>query len=135
AYLEHSALLRQIAIRKFGISAPDAENLVHDIFATYLVHAGTVGNLRPYLIGAICNASRQYLRRTSLENVIFCGEDPCAASPDETLTEEVHRKLLLSRVLPRIGQRCRELFRRYYLNGEPTRAIAEDLNTTPATIL
>ena len=135
AYLEHAALLRKIAIHKFGIPRGEAETLVHDVFAAYLMHASSVRNLTPYLIGAICNASRQYLRRSHVENVLFCGEEPCAATPGEAITDEVHRKLTLSRVLPRIGKRCRELFHRYYIDGEATRSIADALNTTPATIL
>lgn len=135
AYLNHAALLRKIAVRKFGIPRAEAETLVHDVFATYLMHAASVRSLTPYLIGAICNASRQYLRRSHVEDVLFCGEVPCAATPTESITEEVHRKLLLSRVLPRIGRRCRDLFHRHYMDGEATRTIAEALSTTPATIL
>lgn len=135
AYLEHAALLRKIAINKFGIPRAEAETLVHDVFATYLMHSDSVRKLTPYLIGAICNASRQYLRRSHVENVLFCGEEPCVSVPGETITDELHRKLTLSRVLPRIGRRCRELFHRYYIEGESTRSIAETLNTSPATIL
>lgn len=135
AYLEHATLLRKIAITKFGIPRTEAETLVHDVFATYLMHSDSVRNLTPYLIGAICNASRQYLRRSQVENVLFCGEEPCAATPTEAMTDEVHRKLTLSRMLPRIGKRCRELFHRYYIEGESTRSIADTFNTSPATIL
>ena len=39
AYLEHAALLRKIAINKFGIPRAEAETLVHDVFATYLMHS------------------------------------------------------------------------------------------------
>jgi DNA-directed RNA polymerase specialized sigma24 family protein len=134
-YLAHAALLRKIAIRKFGIPRAEAETLVHDVFATYLMHSASVRDLTPYLIGAICNASRQYLRRSHVENVLFCEEVPCAATPGDALTDEIHRKLTLSRVLPRIGKRCRELFHRYYIEGEASRSIADAFNTTPATIL
>jgi hypothetical protein len=37
--------------------------LVQDVFTTYFQHAAGVERLEPYLIGAICNASRNYLRR------------------------------------------------------------------------
>jgi RNA polymerase sigma factor (sigma-70 family) len=134
-YLEHAPLLRKIAIRRFGIARAEAETLVHDVFATYLTHASSVRATTPYLVGAICNASRQYLRRAHAETVLFCGEVPCAATPGEALTEEVHRKIILSRVLARIGKRCRDLFHRYYMQGETSRQIADAFDTTPATIL
>ena len=134
-YLEHAPLLRKIAIRRFGIARGDAETLVHDVFATYLTHAASVRATTPYLVGAICNASRQYLRRAHIETTLFCGEDPCAATPGDSLMEEVHRKLILSRVLARIGSRCRDLFHRYYMQGETSRQIADAFDTTPGTIL
>lgn len=134
-YLEHAPLLRKIATRRFGIARADAETLVHDVFATYLTHASSVRATTPYLVGAICNASRQYLRRAHLETRLFCGESSCEATPGEALMEEVHRKVVLSRVLARIGKRCRELFQRYYLQGETSRQIADAFETSPATIL
>ena len=135
AYLRFAPLLRKIAIRKFHIPRPDAETLVHDIFATYLMHASSVRNLEPYLIGAICNASRHYLRRRDASEALFCGETPCMAAPDDELLREVDRKLLLSRVLSRIGTRCRDLLRRYYLRGETTQSIADALDSTPGSVL
>ncbi len=134
-YLEHAPLLRKIAIRRFGIARGDAETLVHDVFATYLTHAASVRATTPYLVGAICTASRQYLRRAHIETTLFCGEEPCAATPGDALMEEVHRKLILSRVLARIGSRCRDLFHRYYLQGETSLQIADAFDTTPGTIL
>jgi RNA polymerase sigma factor (sigma-70 family) len=134
-YLLFAPRLRKIAVRKFGIPYADAETLVHDVFATYLMHASSVHALEPYLIGAICNASRHYLRRSDAAEAIFCGEIPCAATPDDALLKEIERKLLLSRLLARIGFRCRDLLRRYYMNGETTRAIADGMQSTPGTIL
>jgi DNA-directed RNA polymerase specialized sigma24 family protein len=135
AYLQFAPRLRKIAVRKFGIPPADAETLVHDVFASYFMHASSVNALEPYLIGAICNASRHYLRRSNATDAIFCGETPCAATPGESLLHEVERKLLLSRLLSRVGIRCRDLMHRYYVNGETTRAIADGLQSTPATIL
>lgn len=135
AYLTFAPRLRKIAVRKFGIPREDAETLVHDVFATYFMHASSVNAVEPYLIGAICNASRYYLRRSDAADEVFCGEHPCAATPGDALLNEIERKLLLSRMLSRIGSRCRDLLHRYYFDGETTRAIADDMQSTPATIL
>jgi RNA polymerase sigma factor (sigma-70 family) len=134
AYLRYAPRLRKIATGKFGIMPADADALVHDVFATYLMHAATVRNLEPYLIGAICNASRYHLRRSSAANILFCGETPCAATPDDALSNEIERKLLVSRMLARVGSRCRDLLYRYYMGGETADAIAARIGATPGSV-
>ncbi len=135
AYLRYAPRLRKIATGKFGIARPDADALVHDVFATYFLHAESVRNLEPYLIGAICNASRYHLRRAGTAHVLFCGETPCAATPDDALANEIERKVLVSRMLARVGRRCRDLLHGYYVNGETTQSIACRMEMTPGTIL
>lgn len=134
-YLRFAPLLRKIAVAKFGIPAADAEPLVHDVFATYLTRAEDVENLERYLIGGICNASRHYLRRGAAAVDLFCGEEPCAATPTEAILLEVERKILIGRMLSRIGSRCRDMLYRYYVNGDTTGAIADDMGFKPATVL
>ncbi|HYC89064.1 MAG TPA: hypothetical protein VEO54_07625 [Thermoanaerobaculia bacterium] len=82
-YRQYAPRLQRIAIRRFGIEAGDAEMLVQAVFATYFLHAEDVESLEPYLIGAICTASRNYLGQASTSTDLFCGEEPCAATPDE----------------------------------------------------
>lgn len=135
AYLHFAPLLRKIAVRKYGIPVAEAEPLVHDVFATYFTNAGDVNDVGPYLIGGICNAARHYLRRADARNAIFCGEDPCGATPTDAILQEVERKLLVRRLLSRVGSRCRDLLRRYYVAGESTRAIADSLHFKPMTVL
>lgn len=135
AYLQFAPLLRKIAVRKYGIPMAEAEPLVHDVFATWFTNAGEVHDVGPYLIGGICNAARHYLRRMDARDALFCGEDPCAAAPGESILQEVERKLLLRRLLARVGSRCRELLHRYYVIGESTSAIAGALHFKPMTVL
>lgn len=135
AYLLFAPLLRKIAIRKFRIPAQDAEPLVHDVFATYFLRFASVEMPERYLVGAICNASRKYWEQADAAGLIFCGEVPCAATPSDALLREVHSKVLLARILRCVGDKCRELLHRYYMSGESTRAIADRLHSTPATVL
>lgn len=122
-------LLRKIAIRKFGVPPRDAEDLVHDVFATYLANRANVFDPKAYLIGAICNASRQYWRKD--EASPFCdAPDECAAAPDEALTNGVIRNLLVGATLRQLGERCRETLQRFYLRGETTLEIARSRDTT-----
>jgi len=124
AYLRYAPRLQRIAIRRFRIEPGDAEVLVQDVFTTYFQHAANVQMLEPYLIGAICNASRNFLRRATASKALFCGEHPCAATPDDALLNELERKTLLSQMLARVGQPCRDLLCRFYVNGEGTEALA-----------
>lgn len=135
AYLQYAPRLRKIATGKFGIAPPDADALVHDVFATYFLHAASVRKLEPYLIGAICNASRYHLRRAGTAHVLFCDETPCAATPGDALASEIERKVLVSRMLARVGRKCRDLLHRYYVIGETTQSIACGMETTPGTVL
>jgi len=134
-YLRYASMLRKIAVRKFRIPIAEAESLVHDVFATYFMHAASVHAVEPYLVGAICNASRYYLRRSDAAEALFCSETPCMAVPDRGLLDEIDRKLLLSRMLAGVGSRCRDLLHRYYVNGETTSAIAGAIESTPGTVL
>jgi len=134
AYLQFGPRLRKIAMRKFRIPEHDAETIVQDVFTTYLMQRNVVNALEPYLVGAICNASRYYWRRADAAEAVFCAEQPCAARADQNLAEEIERKLILSRILSRIGDRCRDLLYRYYVNGETTLAIADAVQLKPGTI-
>jgi RNA polymerase sigma factor (sigma-70 family) len=134
-YLRFAPRLRKIAVKKFHIEPGDAETLVHDVFATFLLHASAVQQVEPYLVGAICNAARYHLRRSDAADALFCAEAPCLATADDALLEEVERKLLVSRLLGRVGVKCRELLERYYVHGETTQAIAAVFRSTPGSIL
>jgi RNA polymerase sigma factor (sigma-70 family) len=133
-YRTCAPLLRKIAIGKFHVPRADAEALVHDVFATYLVSAADVRKPEPYLIGAICNAARQYWRKETVRQAMFCDEEPCAATPDDALVDDVVRTLVIRATLSRLGRSCRDTLRQFYLEAETTAAIAIERNTTAAYI-
>jgi RNA polymerase sigma factor (sigma-70 family) len=124
-YAAYQPLLRKIAIRKFGIPTADVDDLVQDVFATYLANPTNVRDLHPYLIGAICNASRQYRRRGDASCLSARPEHRiCSATPDDELIDGVVRNLVIRATLGRLGQSCRETLERFYLMGETTVSIA-----------
>ena len=128
-YDQHALLLRRIATEKFGVPATEAEALVHDIFLTYFADPSHVREVRPYLIGAICNASRHYWRSKYYERALFSSEEQDEPI-DASWIDEVSLRLTVARVLARIRPQCRETLRRYYLNGETTDDIAAVMETT-----
>lgn len=135
-YETYVPLLRGIAMRKFRIPRGDVDELVQDVFATYLTHAERVRELRPYLIGGICNAARQYWRETEAERKVFCeveGEAE-ATTCDGAFLDSLIQNTLMSAALSRLGASCRETLRRFYLEGESAISIAASRNTTPNSI-
>ncbi len=135
-YVEHGPFLRRVAMRKFGIPHADAEALVHDVFINYLIRPRTVhSDLRAYLIGAICNASRNYWRSRRSEDRVFA--EPEGDAPDvvsEDVFDGLALNLVVASTLARLGARCREVLRRYYLEGEDTASIARAMNTSPTNV-
>jgi RNA polymerase sigma factor (sigma-70 family) len=133
-YDDHAPLLRAIARRKFNVPEADIDSLVHDVFASFLISASRVRDLRPYLVGGICNASRNYWRRRERDDSLFTEIDENAVC-DENLQHDVSRTLTLNAALSRIGDRCRDVLQRYYLESESTATIAEAIGTTPGNVL
>ncbi len=128
-YTSYRPLLRKIAIRKFDIPAADVDDLVQDVFATYFANSANVHDPHAYLIGATCNAARQYWRRDHASP--FCGASiACAATPTDEVVDGVIRNLVIGATLRRLGDSCRETLERFYLRGETTAAIAESRETS-----
>lgn len=133
-YSEHAPLLRAVARRRFNVPDADVDTLVHDVFASFLVSAPQVREPRSYLIGAICNASRKYWERQKRQNAFFAPLDEIPTC-GEDVQQAVNRTLSVNVALSRIGDRCRQVLERYYLDREPTRGIAEAIGTTPGNVL
>ena len=134
-YLRYAPRLRKVAVAKFGIAPDDAEGLVQDVFATFFMQAANVEQVERYLIGGICNAARKHLQRAGAADALFCDDDPCEVSTGDVLLRQLERKQLLSIVFARIGSRCRNLLCRYYVRGESSAAIADQLDSTPGSVL
>jgi|GEM_PF-327815 len=134
-YVEYGVILRAIAIRRYNIPPDDAEALVHDIFTAYLQRREYVRELKGWLIGAIGNASKDYLRRLKREEPLLPEHDQ---KPDQAAEEKAERWMLnltVAIVIARLGEKCRETLRRYYLHEESKELIAEQLATSPGYVL
>ena len=136
-YLDHAPLLRRVAIRKFRIPAADAETLVHDVFAAYIANPGAVrSDLRAYLIAAICNASRNYWRSQEMRERYLVANLPDGEDdpPHDSFFEGLSLHLVMGATLARLGDRCREVLRRFYLDGESAGSIAAAMDTTAGNV-
>src|SRR6266496_788227 len=62
-YEQNYDLLVRTAIKHYHISELDAEALAHEVFLSYFLKAHDVINLRAWLVSAVCNAAKAFLRR------------------------------------------------------------------------
>jgi RNA polymerase sigma factor (sigma-70 family) len=134
-YTEYGVLLRSIAIRRYSIPPDDAEALVHDIFTSYLQRQAHVRELKAWLMGAIGNASKDYLRRRKREEPLLPEHDQTADQGAEEKAERWMVKMTVATVISRLGEKCRETLRRYYFHEESKESIARELATSPAYVL
>ena len=132
-YHDVAPLLRYLAVNRCFVPRDDAEALVHDVFATYLRTRERVrGDARTYLVSAIYRASRRYWHHRRGEEPLtdaIADEVPCA-----DVSDAVALRLALASMLSQLPPRCREAFRRYYMEEEPTEAIAAAMNTSPGNV-
>lgn len=115
-YEQYFDLLAQIAVFKFQVPDSEAEALVHDVLISYLRKAGDIVELRPWLIGAICFASRHYwrlnLRTTGADTEIdLDGIDPASLDILDSLPNQIAAREALESLNPRDQQ---VLYMRYF---------------------
>lgn len=134
-YTEYGLLLRTIAMRRYHVPPDDAEALVHDIFAAYLERSAYVRDAKGWLIGAIGNASSNYVRKRMPEAQLLPEHEEAIDGEAEERIEGWMRHVTVTAMLSRLGDKCRETLRRYYLREESKEAIAEHLDTSPAYVL
>lgn len=91
-YVELYPLLRELAEQKFRVPEHASEDIVQDVFASFLSKPEPIDDVRAYLIGAVSLASRMYWRSEAKF-------DRGAALPDRLRVPRYDRILALRRVL------------------------------------
>jgi RNA polymerase sigma factor (sigma-70 family) len=134
-YTDYGLLLRTIAMRRYHVPPDDAEALVHDIFAAYLERRGYVRDAKGWLTGAIKNASLNYWRKRKPEAPLLPEHEEAADEAAGARFEQWEQRSTIASILARLGERCRETLRGYYLREESKEHIAEQLETSPGNVL
>jgi len=127
-YGQYFPLLAQIAVFKFSVPDSEAETLVHDVLVSYLRKSQDIVELRPWLIGAICHASRHYWR---LNGRTVGGEaeleldrvDPASLRILDSLPDQIAAREALECLAPR----CREILHMRYFEGCTVAEVASRL--------
>jgi RNA polymerase sigma factor (sigma-70 family) len=131
-YVEHRTLLLFIASRKFHIADDgEAENLIQEVFFSFLQTCTRIENPRAWLVAAMCNASRHYWRAQGktepLPDNYANASDPKAADT----ADEYAMRLTIGKVIGYMQPKCRDTLRLHYFDGRSANEIAKELETTP----
>ena len=129
-YLQHRTLLLYVACRKFRVPDTDAENLIQEVFLSFMQTATKIENIRAWLVAAMCNASRHYWRsqgRTeSLPDDFHDHSDPGSHG----LAEVLALRMTVRQALDYLQPRCRETLWLHYFEGRSAGDVARELETT-----
>lgn len=129
-YDAHRRLLVGTAISRFGIGADEAETLMHDVFLAYILKAGEVLDTRAWLLSAICNASRHYVRTRAraveLSPAAMNDPDPASLRVMDQLPDAIGVRECFECLTPR----CQLALRLRYLEGYSVPEIAVELETS-----
>lgn len=129
-YVQYRTLLMAVACRKFRVPDADAENLLQEVFLSYLQTGARIDNIRAWLVAAVCNASRHYWRTQgrseSLPEDYLEHSDPGS----DALPEKRALEMTIHQALGYLQPRCRETLRMHYFEGRSAAEIARELETT-----
>ncbi|MBV9494412.1 MAG: sigma-70 family RNA polymerase sigma factor [Acidobacteria bacterium] len=127
-YETHFEFLVSVAMHKFRVPESEAETLAHEVFLTYWRKTGSIYDLRAWLVGAICHASRHYWRMNRRPDEI---EDELAeerADPASThILDSLPDQLAARQALECLTPRDQEILRLRYFDGCTVPEIAERL--------
>lgn len=126
-YEENYGLLVGTAMH-FRISEIDAQALAHEVFLAYFLKAGEIVNSRAWLVSAVCNASKYYLRKQARE-VALQAEAKEAPDPRlQRIGDSLPDQLAARQVFACLTARCQVALRLRYLEGYRMWEVAEELN-------
>ncbi|HYK04503.1 MAG TPA: sigma-70 family RNA polymerase sigma factor [Thermoanaerobaculia bacterium] len=129
-YVEHRTLLLFVACRKFRIPDTDAENLIQDVFLSFLQTGTKIDNVRAWLVAAMCNASRHYWRASARTESLPEDFNEHSDPHSHGLADEFAKKLTLRQALDYLQPRCRETLWLHYFEGRSAADVARELETT-----
>jgi RNA polymerase sigma factor (sigma-70 family) len=134
-YAEYGLLLRSIAMRRYGVPPDDAEALAHDTFIAYLERHTKIQALKPWLMGAVCNASKHYWRDRKREAPLPENHEETIDPASNCTADSWAWSITVAGLVARLGDQCRETLKRYYWGDESKETIAETLSLSPGYVL
>lgn len=125
-YEEHYSLLYNVALHRFNVPPAAADDVVQEVFLSYLMARDSVRDARAWLVGGVCNASRGYWRTQAGRK-----EEMLEKRSVPVQIEQVLREVSVRQVMDRLHPKCRRTLELHYWEGATAREVAESLETTP----
>ena len=129
-YIEHRNLLLYVACRKFRIPDCDAENLIQEVFLSFLQTGTKIDNVRAGLVAAMCNASRHYWRGQGRVESLPDNFNDHSDPGTHGLADQFAMKMTVRQALDYLQPRCRETLWLHYFEGRSAADVARELETT-----
>jgi RNA polymerase sigma factor (sigma-70 family) len=129
-YEEHVRLLVGTAIKRFRICEMDAQTLAHEVFLSYFLKADEVLDPHAWLLSAIYNACKYYLR-TRARHVTLPSQHAELPDPRQFRADALPDQLAAREAFTCLTARCQLTLRLRYLEGYSIAEIADELGTTP----
>jgi RNA polymerase sigma factor (sigma-70 family) len=130
-YDAHYRLLVGTAVEHYHISETEAQTLAHDVFLAFITKANEIMDARAWLVSAICNASKYYVRVRAryVPLSVEIGErpDPRLSRVQDFLPEQLTARQIMACLIPR----CQFALHLRYMEGYTFPEIAVELRTTP----
>jgi RNA polymerase sigma factor (sigma-70 family) len=129
-YVGYRMLLLSVACRKFRIPECEAENLIQEVFLSYLQAGTRIENAKAWLVAAMCNASRHYWRAQGrTESLPDDYGERCDPSSNG-VAERVAQEMTLHQALDYLQPRCRQTLYLHYFEGRSAGDVAREMETT-----
>lgn len=131
-YEKYLRLMMWIAKRRFHIPESEAEPLVHEVFVNFLIKIESVADVRAWLVAAISNACRYYLRVRERSETLPAD---FAERPDPHLARVLDMwpdQLAAQQAIAATTARCQLVLRLRYFEGYSVPEIAAELGITIA---
>src|ERR1700682_3404669 len=87
-YRRENAFLLAVAVQKFRVPHSAAETLIHEVFLKYLESPHSIDDLHGWLLAAVCDGSRSYVRSHRLESRDGQPVQPSLGSTPDRLSDE-----------------------------------------------
>jgi RNA polymerase sigma factor (sigma-70 family) len=129
-YLEFRTLLLYVACRKFRVPDTDSENLIQEVFLSYIQNVTPIENVRAWLVAAMCNASRHYWRVQGKTESLPDDFDGQSDPGSHGLADQFAMRMTLQKALKYLQPRCRETLWLHYFEGRSASDVARELHTT-----
>ena len=129
-YVDYRMLLLSVACRKFRIPECEAENLIQEVFLSYLQAGTRIENAKAWLVAAMCNASRHYWRAQGRTEPLPEDFGERSDPSSNGMSDRVAQEMTVRQALAYLQPRCRETLYLHYFEGRSAGDVAREMATT-----